>query len=312
MIKFHGQKSVWPRIKVQINKTRKSEQIFAAIAYVGVDATKLMPLRRGDVLVCNASDAAIKQGATSAKALQAFFSKGVKVFNEPRLHGKVVVFQKRAFVWSANASTRSRDVLHEAVVETTDSRVIGASLNFVQLLAQEISLLDLEDIKRLQRIPVKKRELDKSPRIFEPLLEVPNQVSLLKLVPIKDTPYSETLEKKISKEKKSVSSEFFKGGSRADIQTIKWGSKFWDEVKPNMWIIEVNKTGRMSAPKQVIKLSKVTKTYGIVWLAKPKRSKPSVKDVDLLHKIGFNWEANKPLVLRGAKTSLILKLFEVS
>ena len=111
MIRFHGDTSVWPIIKEQIKKTRKSQQIFAAIAYVGLDATKIMPLRRGDVLVCNASDAAIKQGSTSAIALEKLLRRGVKIFNEPNLHGKVVVFPMKAFVGSANVSRRSEDVL---------------------------------------------------------------------------------------------------------------------------------------------------------------------------------------------------------
>ena len=74
MNRFHGEKSVWPIVKVQIKKAKKSQQIFAAIAYIGIDAPKIMPLRRGDVLVCNSSDEAIKQGSTSAKALNVFLN----------------------------------------------------------------------------------------------------------------------------------------------------------------------------------------------------------------------------------------------
>jgi hypothetical protein len=308
MIRFHGEKSVWPVIKAQIKRSKNTQQIFAAIAYIGADGTKIMPLRRGDVLVCNASDAAIKQGSTSAKALKTFFDRGVRIFNEPRLHGKVVVFPKKVFVGSANVSTRSMDILFEAVVETTDPKIIGSSLRFVQGLAQEISKIDREEMKRLQGLPVAK--LPPPPPMSKSWLELPKQVSILKVVPVQDTAHSAKTEEQINANMKSVRSEFFKSGSRADIQTLDWSSKFWSEVKPNMWIITVDRNGRMSCPKQVIKLSKVAKTYGVVWLAKPKQTRNSAKDVDLLLKIGFNWNNGKLVVLRDEKTRSLLKIFQ--
>lgn len=311
MNRFHGEKSVWPVIKDQIKKAKKSQQIFAAIAYIGADAPKLMPLRRGDVLVCNASDAAIKQGATSANALQAFLGKGVKVFNEPRLHGKVVVFQKRAFVGSANVSTRSRDVLHEAVIETTDPKIIESSLRFVQRLAQEISKLDLEDIKRLQGLPITKLPPeDPPPKVLLPLMKVPKQVPLLKLYPVILADYSKVVENKIKTATKSVRSDFFEGGSRADIIGQEMDSDWWSSIKPGMWFVGVTKSGRLYQPKKVIKLSKVTSHTGIIWLAKPKEGKGFIQNRDLLLNIGFNWEDEKILVLKEEKTRALLRLFE--
>ena len=311
MNRFHGEKSVWPVIKDQIKKAKKSQQIFAAIAYIGADAPKLMPLRRGDVLVCNASDAAIKQGATSANALQAFLGMGVKVFNEPRLHGKVVVFQKRAFVGSANVSTHSRDVLHEAVVETTDPKIIGSSLRFVQRLAQEISELDRNEIKRLQGLPVvKKSQIDSSTKVLQPLMRMPKQVPLLKLYPVIHDDYSKAVENKIKTATKSVRSDFFEGGSRADIIGQETNSDWWSSIKPGMWYVGVTKSGRLYQPKKVIKLSKVTSHTGIIWLAKPKEGKGFIQNRDLLLNIGFNWKDEKPLVLKEEKTRALLRLFE--
>ena len=310
MNKFHGQKSVWPIIKEQIKKARKSQQIFAAIAYIGVDAAKLMPLRRGDVLVCNASDAAIKQGSTSAEALKTFFNRGVKIFNEPHLHAKVVVFPKRIFVGSANVSTRSKEVLHEAVVETTDPQTIESSLRFVQHLAQGISQIRSDDIERLRGLKVDPPPPpDDEPLVLQPLMELPKQVPLLKLMPIIFSNYSMAVENEIEAKKKSVRSDFFEGGSRANIEGQEEHADWWGHIKPNMWYIGVSKSGRLYQPKKVIKLSKVTKTSGIMWLAKPKKSKHFVKNQDLLLKLGFNWEDDKALVLRDAQTRALMKLF---
>ena len=212
MNRFHGDKSVWPFIKRQINNTKKSQQIFVAIAYVGADAAKIMPLRRGDVLVCNASDAAIKQGSTSARALETFFKRGVQIFNEPRLHGKVVIFPKRVFVGSANVSTRSRDVLYEAVVETTDPKTIGSSLKFVHRLAQRISRIDRNDIKRLRALPVKKTPAP--PPVLRSVLEIPKQVPLLKIVPSELGDWSKAVEKEFEETRTAVRADFFNGGYR--------------------------------------------------------------------------------------------------
>lgn len=310
MNKFHGEKSAWPTIKAQLRKAKKSQQIFAAIAYLGVDAPLIMPLRQGDVLVCNASDAAIKQGSTSAKALKIFFERGVKIFNEPSLHGKVVVFPKRVFVGSANVSTRSRDVLYEAVVETTDPKIIRSSLRFVQGLAQEISKIDREDVKRLQGLPVAKLPLgDPPPKVLLPLLKVPKQVPLLKLIPVEFGDQSKAVENKIKATTKSVRFDFFEGGNRADIEGQEWSADWWSSIKPGMWYIGVTESGRLYQPKKVIKLSKVTSRTGVMWLAKPKLGKSFIQNRDLLQKLNFNWHDEKTLVLKEVETRALLKLF---
>lgn len=307
MIRLHSDKSVWPTIKEQIKKTNKSQQILAAIAYVGIDANKILPLRRGDVLVCNASDASIKQGSTSAIALKSFFDRGVKVFNEPRLHGKVVVFPRRAFVGSANVSSRSRDSLFEAVVETTDSTVVGSSQRFVERHAQAVSRLDYEDVKRMLRIPVKRPEPTPPPRL--PLLRLPKQVPLLKLLPVNFDYLSYAVEKEIEQQRKSIRDDFFDGGRSADVEAEEWHSDWWSVIQPDMWYVGVTKSGRLYKPRQVIKLSKPTKHRGVLWLAVPKEGKNFVKDPTTLSRHGFKWDEIDHLVLRKKETEAILKLF---
>lgn len=308
MIRFHGDASVWPIIKKQIKRTKKSQQIFVAIAYIGIDAAKIMPLRRGDVLVCNASDFAIKQGSTSAIALEKFVNHGVKIFNEPHLHGKVVVFPKKSFVGSANASSRSKEVLLEAVVETTDAAVVRASQRFVQRHAKAISRLNQEDIKRIRKIRVKRPEPPPPPPPL-PLLMIPKEVPILKLVPIEFAEWSTAVEQEIRQRKKSIRANFFDGGSSADIMAEEWHSDWWSEYRPGMWCAGVTKSGRIYAPKRVIKLSKVTKNSGILWLAVPKKRKSFIKDEVLLSRLGFDWEADVAVVLRNERTRSLLKQF---
>lgn len=305
--KFHGQHSVWPIIKNQIRRVRKTQQIFAAIAYIGKDASTLMPLRKGDILVCNASDVAIKLGSTSAKALEIFNNRGVQIFNESRLHGKVVVFSKRAFIGSANVSIRSRDLLYEAVVETTDQKIVDSSLQFVKNLCKEFSRLDSEDIRRLKRIKTD-RPPPPPPPPFKRFV-LPKEVSLLHLVPVSrgvTLKQSEAMEK----EEISVRAEFFEGISEAGIVSCGSDSDWWDIEKPGTWIINVLPNGQMLTPTQIIKLSKLSKNSGISWQMKPLKAKNSVRDLALLSKLRFDWDSDEFFTLKNEQTRALLKLFK--
>jgi hypothetical protein len=310
MIRFHGDTSVWPIIKEQIKKTRKSQQIFAAIAYVGLDATKIMPLRRGDVLVCNASDAAIKQGSTSAIALEKLLRRGVKIFNEPNLHGKVVVFPMKAFVGSANVSRRSEDVLLEAVVETAAPRVIASARNFVKRHAREMAQLDRENIQKMRNIKVKRPVPDGKPRAdLLSSMELPSQVPVLKLLPVGFAEYSTAAENEIAASKRDVRAHFFAGGSSASIEGEVWHSDWWRDFQPGMWYVGVTKSGRIYKPRKVLRLSKVSKRLGVVWLAVPEEGRNFIKDPALLSRLGFIWESDTVPVLRDAETRAFLKRF---
>jgi hypothetical protein len=102
----------------------------AAIAYVSTAAPALVPLKRGDILVCNAGDEALLTHATSPVALAEFIDRGVEVWSSPRLHAKVVATATHAVIGSANASDSST-TREEAVVVTTDRAVRAAVHRFV-------------------------------------------------------------------------------------------------------------------------------------------------------------------------------------
>lgn len=103
----------------------------AAIAYIGKDAPRLLPLGKGSVLVCDASLKAVKGGLTNPYALGEFIKRGVKVYSVGRLHAKVVAFPKVVFVGSMNASTRSAVVLQEAAIQSSDPATIAAAKAWV-------------------------------------------------------------------------------------------------------------------------------------------------------------------------------------
>ena len=84
----------------------------AAIAYLGMGAPSLLgDWGKGDLIVCDASDKALKSGSTHPHALKEFLRRGVDVRSCGSLHAKVIASPRAAVVGSMGvsciASTRS-------------------------------------------------------------------------------------------------------------------------------------------------------------------------------------------------------------
>ncbi len=112
----------------------------AAIAHLGQDAPTLLPLRAGDVLVVNASRAAVRAHATSPVALAHYVDAGVRVLSSPNLHANVIATDRRAVIGSANAS-HSSTLADEAAVITDDPEVVAAVRAFIDDI-EEITEVD--------------------------------------------------------------------------------------------------------------------------------------------------------------------------
>ena len=113
----------------------------AAIAYLGADAPNMLPLKKGDLLVVNAGDNALRAHATSPLALRELLQRGVRVLSSPRLHAKVLATSRMAVVGSVNASTNSTKV-GEAVVITDDPAMVEATRQLVSDLVADSTEVD--------------------------------------------------------------------------------------------------------------------------------------------------------------------------
>ena len=89
---------------------------YAAFAFIGSDAPDMLALEEGDVLVCNASEGAIRNGVTNPQALREFSDRGVQLYSCASLHAKILAVRNSAAVGSANASHSSRLSLESLVV----------------------------------------------------------------------------------------------------------------------------------------------------------------------------------------------------
>ncbi|MEO5835024.1 MAG: hypothetical protein ABIR83_16880 [Nakamurella sp.] len=95
--------------------------VIAAVASIGRDADRLLPLSRGATLVVNASDAAVRQGTTDPEVLLRWHRAGVRVHSLDSLNATLILVDTSApFVaaGSADASQISAQHLDEAVMVT--------------------------------------------------------------------------------------------------------------------------------------------------------------------------------------------------
>lgn len=150
MTEFLGS-NLWDRLA---NLARSSHIRFAAVAYV--TDTTIVPFGQGALLVVDASDECISGGQTSALALAKLFERGVGLYSLKHLHAKVFVFESATVVGSANLSSTSRTLLHEAAFLSEDIGTINAAKSYIESLAAatEACPIDRSFIARIAQIPV--------------------------------------------------------------------------------------------------------------------------------------------------------------
>ncbi len=145
--------NIWKQITAE---AKACKQRVAAIAYVSTDTR--VKFKRGDILVCDASDAAIKSGETSARVLAKWHKIGVRIYSRPGLHAKILVMGNKALIGSANLSESSALHLREAALLTNRSEVVSQAKAFIYLVMNEAIEVDSRFIVRAEHIKVSKRK----------------------------------------------------------------------------------------------------------------------------------------------------------
>ena len=264
--KFWGDLDVWFRITDRVSKAKKS-QVVAAIAFIGTEATEILPLKDGDILVCDAYSR-----STSAKALKEFHDGGVKVFDHPGLHAKVVVLRSRAFVGSGNASRNSQENLHEAALETTDPVTVRLAREFVMGKNLEVDRLTgtmLEDLAA--------KEGDREPRrgrgARKEIPCLPETVSRLwiwetEMVNV-DHLYPTAERESPGYKRKSI-----RTGAGPKIDWNSWDPDDSTRLREGDWLIRVDHGQsriRVLAPVKILGWSEHSDSESILWHAIPKK-----------------------------------------
>lgn len=253
--------SPWQAITKDVARKRRGP-IVAAISYVGVDGPEVLPLRDGDFLVCDASERAIKQGVTSAKALASYLRLGVQVFSHEGLHSKVVSSEDFAWVGSANASRNSRDHLTEASVRIEGS-ACRETFRWALSLANEDAALSPQDVRALAKLPVSWEARGGQPSRSGKVLEFPKDLKKIEIVELNYTPTNAVVEKAERRRievKKSLS---------VQVSKLDWFENMGSEIlKEGEWFIPVS-LNRVGKPCRVERLSDLPRSQ-LVWFSQLK------------------------------------------
>lgn len=264
----------WPNIRRDLEKPNR-RAVVAVVAYIGVDAPTVMPLKRGDILVCDASPLSIKSNRTSADALAAYHRRRVTVFSMPGLHAKVITSSTWAWVGSANASDNSEKNLEEAAVRVTKDAAKRMQ-KWAQSLASEDRELELTDIRVLQKIP--RDKIRSGPQKETRPREFPK--SLQRIV------FQETGLPLTAAEKSEAEGDKTKAKAAARASGVPTTLDYiWVDgptsSKKGDWVIDI-RNGHVRFPAQVIRIAK-RGSGNILWLSRVKTShRPAVSELRVI------------------------------
>lgn len=132
----------------------KSSTRFAAIAYVTAEHVRF---KKGDVLICDASEWQVRRGATSAPVLLAARKRGAEIRDCPNLHAKVLLLDDRVIIGSANLSATSADDLEECAVLSSDPALLSQTKGYLHQLRETSRPLERSDLEKLAALPVEKQ-----------------------------------------------------------------------------------------------------------------------------------------------------------
>lgn len=150
MIKFVADDALW---KVIERLSKKGPNRIAAIAYVTTDTP--VSFGRGDELVVDASDRAIRNGDTSASVLERAFKAGARLYSDSTLHTKVLLFSGVAVVGSQNMSRYSQRVLRDAALITDYQPVISQVYAYIHRLIENGTPIDEPFIRHIKSIRIR-------------------------------------------------------------------------------------------------------------------------------------------------------------
>ena len=142
---------IWKQVNAIFTKGEKRT---ACIAYV---TSNKLELNKNDILICDASDYSIKFGMTSAKTLDTYFKRGVKIFSNQDLHSKLLLTDNFLVVGSANLSVNSAEILTETSIVTHNDVLISDAKAFCHNLIEEAKELTRKEIDSLLKIEIIKQ-----------------------------------------------------------------------------------------------------------------------------------------------------------
>lgn len=193
--------------------------MFRRLAYVTSDK---LELTKGDTLICDASTFAIKFGETSAKTIETYFNRGIKVFSNQQLHSKILLTDTFLVIGSANLSKSSAERLTESSIITDSDVLISQAKAFCHNLTEESNLLSEKDIQTLLKIEVVKRPFKPTTNSKIRQKKFGNQYWFVSAFPLKEKAYDKI---KDNVEKTTTSISKTTKIDEDDISFLRWRAK---------------------------------------------------------------------------------------
>lgn len=247
---------LWPEIK----KLGRKKLKFAAIAYVTSDRD--LKFGRRDVLICDASDAAIQSGQTSAAVLRAAVRRGAAVYSSPGLHAKAMVLGRVAVVGSGNMSDASASQLVEAAIITDDARAVAGVRVLVHQLVDGADRVDDAFLKRISKLTV--RAPRRGSRRRRAVTVRGPRAWFISVAPLNEDRYEHENDLVEAERRAAERSREY---SDSDAGYIRWAgnSRFYRDAKPGDLVVTAwkpshkSKRGTVYAPEPLLRRKKVGK-----------------------------------------------------
>jgi hypothetical protein len=268
--------NLWPTI----SKLAKNSVKRAAIAYVSNDVH--LQFGDGDLLVCDASQAAIKAAQTDAQVLKRAFDRGATLYSLTGLHAKILLLNEKAIIGSANVSGMSASNLVEAALLTDQPSVVAMAQALVgQLASQAIlltekrlnSLLEIDVIRR----PVQRGSLKRRPKTIEKKYRtwVVGTTEILKDLPEDQ----DVVESAAEKMKQDLTNP------RSSVRWVRWTgrSAFREQCRTGDWLIQMWKSNERKTPSHVYERMPIVgreefKTATYIYYEEFPRADPKAKE----------------------------------
>lgn len=207
---------IWKKVNKLFTKQQKK---FACIAYVTLDS---LELKKGDILICDASDFTIKFGNTSAKTLEIYFQRGVKIYSNQQLHSKFLFTDSFLVIGSANLSKNSAEILTESSIVTDNDILLSQANAFYHNLIKESIPLTREKIDLLLNIKVVKRPFKTTVKSKIRQKEFGNNYWYISVFPLKDRTFNK-IKETVEMTTNSISKQ--ENINEEDIGFLRWPTK---------------------------------------------------------------------------------------
>lgn len=253
--------------------------VMCAISYIGANATEYLPLKRGDILVCDAEIFTVKQGSTVPESLKEFHRRGVKIYSRRGLHAKVIAASRTAWIGSANASESSSKKI-EASIRTTEPTTVQEVREFITDLTRSPGYkLTLKMIDEL--IALERRKNFVQGTSVEPE-KLPDFLSRLKLAYFEHAKTNDREDALAESTRELAISERSKLGSKTLLEDVYIEGE--TILRKGDWVVLFNGK-KVKSPAYVLSIHHKGKNT-VCWLARPQVPGGNFSQLDLAAYIG--------------------------